>query len=143
MATYMGTGVSDTQTITLKAAAAVDDIRGLAITVDSTGKAAVAADATSPIVGIALLCCGASNTLDGKDGAVSADEDVDILIKDCGYSIAGAAITAGAELTAMAGGKVAPLAAATGGYVVGTALETADVGERVFVQITKYFKPKA
>lgn len=143
MATYMGTGVSDTQTITLKAAADVADIRGLAITVDSTGKAAVAADATNPVVGIALLCCGASNTLDGKDGAVKVGEDVDILIKDCGYAIAGATITAGAELTAATGGKVSPVAAATGGYVVGTALESANAGERVFVQITKYFKPKA
>lgn len=140
MATYMGTGVSDTQTITLKAAADVDDIRGLAITVDSAGKAAVATDATNPIVGIALLCCGASNTLDGKDGAVKAGEDVDILIKDCGYAMAGAAITAGTELTAMTGGKLTPVVAATGGYIVGTALESAGVGERVFMQITKYFK---
>lgn len=139
MATYMGTGVSDTQTITLKAAADVADIRGLAITVDSAGKAAVAADATSSIIGIALLCCGASNTLDGKDGAVKAGEDVDILIKDCGYSVAGAAITAGAELTAMADGKLTPVADAAG-YVVATALESAGVGERVFVQITKYHK---
>ncbi|WOC33473.1 MULTISPECIES: hypothetical protein [Caproicibacterium] len=143
MATYMGTGVSDTQTITLKAAADVTDIRGLAIVVDSAGKAAVAAAAAAPIVGIALLCSGASNTLDGKDGAIKAGEDVDILIKDCGYAIAGAAIITGAELTATTDGKVFPLDAATGGYVVGTALESANAGERVFVQITKYFKPKA
>jgi hypothetical protein len=136
MATFMTSGIQNSATITKKAAAAIDDVRGRAFSFDSNGNAVISTDATKPIVGIGILSAGASNTLDGKDGAVGANDDIDIQVKEMGYGMAGAAITAGAELTTDAHGKLIP---ATGScYVIATALESAASGAFVFVQITKY-----
>lgn len=141
MATYMGTGIVDSQTVTFKAAAAVDDVRGRAIALDANGKAVLASDPSKPIIGIAVLCAGADNTLDGKDGAINIGDDVDIQVKDMGYGVAGAAITAGTELTTNASGMLVP--AAAGNFIVATALNTVVKSGRVFLQITKYMKGAA
>lgn len=136
MATFTTSGIQESITITKKAAAAVGDVRGRAFNIDSNGNAAIATNATKPIIGIGLLTAGASNSMDGKDGAVNAGDDIDIQVKEMGYGMAGAAIAAGAELTSDANGNLIP---ATGSsYVVATALESAASGAFVFVQITKY-----
>ena len=133
MATYTTSGIQESVTITKPAAADIADVRGRAIALDSNGNAVVASDVTKPIIGIGLLT---ANTMDGTDGAVKAGEDVDIQVKEMGYGKAGAAITAGAQLTTDATGNLIPAAAT--GYVVATALESAASGAFVFVQITKY-----
>ena len=136
MATYTTSGIQESVTITKPAAADIADVRGRAIALDNNGNAVVASDATKPIIGIGLLTAGASNKLDGTDGAVKAGEDVDIQVTEMGYGKAGAAITAGAQLTTDATGNLIPATAT--GYVVATALESAASGAFVFVQITKY-----
>ena len=136
MATFTTSGIQESITITKKAAANIDDVRGRAFTIDSGGNAALATDATKPIIGIGVLSAGANNTLDGKDGAVKTGDDIDLQVKEMGYGMAGAAIAAGAELTTDANGNLIP---ATGScYVIATALESAASGAFVFVQITKY-----
>jgi hypothetical protein len=136
MATFTTSGIQESITITKKAAAAVDDVRGRAFTIDANGNAALATDATKPIIGIGLLTAGASNSMDGKDGAANKGDDIDLQVKEMGYGMAGAAIAAGAELTTDTHGNLIP---ATGSsYIVATALESAASGAMVFVQITKY-----
>jgi hypothetical protein len=136
MATFTTSGIQESLTITKKAAANIDDVRGRAFTIDSSGNAALATDAKKPIIGIGLLTAGASNCMDGKDGAVTAGDDVDIQVKEMGYGMAGTAITAGAELTVDAHGNLIP--ATDPSFIVATALESATSGAFVFVQITKY-----
>lgn len=136
MATFSTSGIQESITITKKAGADIDDVRGRAFTIDTSGNVVLATEATKPIIGIGLLTAGSSNSIDGKDGAVKAGNDVDIQVKEMGYGMAGAAIGAGAELTTDAHGNLIP---ATGScYVIATALESAASGTFVFVQITKY-----
>lgn len=136
MATFTTSGIQESITITKKAATDIDDVRGRAFTIDSGGNAALATDAMKPIIGIGLLTAGASNSMDDKDGAVKAGDDIDLQVKEMGYGMAGTAIAAGAELTTDANGNLIP---ATGScYVIATALESAASGAFVFVQITKY-----
>ena len=105
---------------------------------DSDGNVVLAEDGTKPFVGIALIEAG-MNDISGKEsGKVEKGSDVDIQIKDIGYLLSGAEIAKGTEVTAGTGGLAA--AAASGDYVTGIALDSAEKDDYCRIQIVKYQK---
>lgn len=131
-----GAQFNQTPTLVGVAAADVADIRNLVVAYNTDGKVVVAEDATSWPVGIAIVEAGLNDITGENSGSVKAGDDVDILIKDIGYAIAGGAIKKGEPVCATAGGKVVK---ATSGYVLGHAVTDASGdGKYVQVQICKY-----
>ena len=122
---YTGTQINNSATLAFPAAEAIEDVRCKAVVLTADG-VKVATDATVPFLGIAIIT---------NDFPIAAGEDVHVQIKEIGLMEVGEAVTAGAEVTANAEGLAAP---AAGGYVLGIALANGEVGDRVFVQITKY-----
>lgn len=72
---------------------------------------------------------------------MNVGDDVDILVKDIGYVLAGAAITKGQEVAAGANGLAA--VAVAGNYVLGIALSSVKANEYCRIQIAKYQKAPA
>ncbi len=135
---YHGVQINQSPTIVEKAGAAIDDVRNLIMKYDTNGNVVLATAGTDKPVGIALIEAG-YNDISGVDaGKVEAGDDVDILVKDMGVVLAGAAIKKGDEVTAGAGGMAA--VAASGNYVLGIALDNASAGEYLNIQISKYQK---
>lgn len=132
---YTSFPIVESHTAVFPSAADVEDVRGKAVILDENGCAAVATGGSTSILGIALLCAGATNRVSGN-GKVKKGEDIDIQISAMGYANAGADIAPGQALTADANGDLVPSKA--GDYVIATALRAAGVGGKVFCQITKY-----
>lgn len=131
-----GAQFNQTPTLVARAAANVLDIRNRVVVFDANGDVAVATDATKWPVGIAIIEAGLNDISGEKSGSVKKGDDVDILVKDIGYAIAGGAIAKGEPVSATEGGKVVK---ATTGYVVGHALTAASGdGKYVQIQICKY-----
>lgn len=133
MATYFGTSINESPTIVLPAGATLENARGIAVAVNNSG-AVVKPTAGAHVIGITLI---------ETDETVENGADVDIQIKDIGKWVAGAAITAGAELTTDANGKA--VTATAGDYIVGIALSSAsNAGTWIKVQIINAgYKPAA
>lgn len=135
---FNGTQINNSETITEAAGAAIEDVRNRIVKYDENGDVVLASAATDIPVGVALIEAGVNDITGQLSGSVEKGDDVDILIKDIGYVIAGAEIKKGAEVTSDKDGLATT--AASGNYVLGIALDSAAVGEYVRVQITKYQK---
>ena len=135
---YNGVQINPSPTIVEKAGAEIADVRNRIVKYDGNGNVVLATAGTDIPVGIALIEAG-FNDISGVDsGKVKAGEDVDILVKDMGVVLAGAAIKKGQEVAAGANGLAA--VAASGNYVLGIALETVEANDFLRVQIAKYQK---
>lgn len=133
---YHGAQFNQSATIVEKAGEAIDDVRNLIMKFDANGDVVRATAGTDKPVGIALVEAG-YNDISGVDaGKVAVGDNVDILVKDMGVVLAGAAIKKGDEVAAGEGGKA--VVAAEGNYVLGIALDNAEADEYVTVQINKY-----
>lgn len=135
---YHGVQINQSPTIVEKAGAVIDDVRNLIMKYDDNGAVVLATAGTDIPVGIALIEAGFNDISGATAGKVAVGDDVDILVKDMGVVLAGATIKKGQEVTAGAGGKAA--AAASGNYVLGIALDNAEAGEFLNIQIAKYQK---
>lgn len=135
---YRGTQFNQSATIVELAGAACEDVRNLIMKYDGNGNVVPATAGTDIPVGIALIETGYNDITGQTSGKVVVGDNVDILIKDRGVVLAGAAIKKGQEVTAGANGLAA--VAASGNYVLGIALGNAEEGEYLEVQISKYQK---
>ena len=108
---------------------------------DENGDVVLATAGTDIPIGVALIESGCNDISGAESGKVAAGDDVDILVKDIGFVLAGATITKGQEITAGANGLAA--VAAAGNYVLGIALSSAKENEYCRIQITKYQKASA
>lgn len=135
---YNGVQINQSPTIVEQAGTAITDCRNRIMKYDSNGKVVLATAGTDIPVGIALIEAGYNDITGAESGKVAAGDDVDILVKDMGVVLAGATIKKGQEVTAGADGKAA--VAASGNYVLGIALDTAEAGEYLTIQIAKYQK---
>lgn len=135
---YNGVQINQSPTIIEKAGAEIADVRNKIMKYDTNGAVVLAAAGTDIPLGIALIEAGYNDITGSESGKVKAGDAVDILVKDMGVVIAGAAIKKGQEIAAGAGGAAA--VAVSGNYVLGIALEDAAKDEFVTIQIAKYQK---
>ena len=135
---YRGVQFNQSATIVELAGAACEDVRNLIMKYDGNGNVVPATAGTDIPVGIALIETGYNDITGQTSGKVEVGDNVDILIKDRGVVLAGAAIKKGQEVAAGADGMAA--VATTGNYVLGIALGNANEGEYLEVQIAKYQK---
>lgn len=134
MSTYINHVINESNTVVFLAAAEIADARLKAIKLDENGKAAVCSVAGEAFMGLGLHITG------DAEGKVGAGEGVDILIKNIGYGIAGAAVKAGAALATDAEGNL--VEAAAGNFVIGYAMTAAaNKGDHIQVQIAKGYFP--
>ena len=135
---YNGVQINPSATIVEKAGAVIADVRNRIMKYDENGNVVLAAAGTDIPVGIAIIEAG-YNDISGKEsGKANPGERVDILIKDIGVVLAGGSIKKGQEVAAGADGMA--VAAAGGNYVLGFALDNAEAGEFLEIQIAKYQK---
>lgn len=132
MATYLGTTINESPTITLVAGAEIGNAQGKAVII-SSGKA-VKATAGANAVGIIPL---------SEDETIAKDADVTIQVKDIGAWVAGATIAVGDELTSDADGCA--VKAVAGNFITAVALTSAaKAGTIIRAQIVKSgYKPTA
>lgn len=135
---YNGVQINQSPTIVEKAGAAITDIRNKIMKYDDNGNVVLATAGTDIPVGIALIEAGYNDITGAESGKVAENDDVDILVKDMGVVLTGAAIKKGQEVAAGADGLAA--VAASGDYVLGIALETVEANEYCAIQIAKYQK---
>ena len=135
---YNGVQINPSATIVEKAGAEITDVRNRIVKFDENGNVVLAGAGTDIPVGIAIIEAGYNDITGQTSGKVKAGEDVDILIKDMGVVLAGSTIKKGQEITAGANGLAAP--AASGNYVLGIALDSAEANDFLPVQIAKYKK---
>lgn len=135
---YRGAQFNQSATIVELAGAAIEDVRNLIMKYDDNGNVVPATAGTDIPVGIALIETGYNDITGQESGKVAVGDNVDILIKDRGVVLAGAAIKKGQEVAAGADGKAA--VAASGNYVLGIALDNAEAEEYLEIQIAKYQK---
>ena len=135
---YNGAQFNPSHTIVEQAGAVITDVRNKIMKFDENGKVVLATAGTDIPVGIAIIEAGYNDISGVESGMVKAGEDVDILIKDMGVVLAGATIKKGQEVTAGADGLAA--VAASGNYVLGIALDNAEAGNFLHIQIAKYQK---
>lgn len=135
---YRGVQFNQSPTIVELAGAACEDVRNLIMKYDGNGNVVPATAGTDIPVGVALIETGLNDISGQNSGKVEVGDNVDILIKDRGVVLAGAAIKKGQEVTAGANGLAA--VAAAGNYVLGIALGNAEEGEYLEIQIAKYQK---
>ena len=135
---YRGAQFNQSVTIVEQAGAEIEDVRNLIMKYDDNGNVVAATAGTDIPVGIALIETGLNDITGKEAGKVKVGDNVDILIKDRGVCLAGAAIKKGQEVAAGAGGLAA--VAAAGDYVLGFALGNANEGDYLEVQISKYQK---
>lgn len=133
---YHGVQINQSPTIVEKAGAAIDDVRNLIMKYDDNGNVVLATAGTDIPVGIALIEAGYNDISGAEAGKVAVGDNVDILVKDMGVVLAGATIKKGQLIAAGANGMAA--VAATGDYVLGIALDNAEAGEYLNIQINKY-----
>ena len=124
-----GTPINDSPVVNIKAGATISAPAFLAVT---AGGAVCGAGALA--LGIVTPDC---------DSAVASGDDLTVQIKDIGTWIAGAAVSAGAELASDANGKA--VTATSGDFILAIALKAATAaGQRIPVQICKAgYKPAA
>lgn len=135
---YRGVQFNQSPTIVELAGAACEDVRNLIMKYDDNGNVVPATAGTDIPVGVALIETGLNDISGQNSGKVEVGDNVDILIKDRGVVLAGAAIKKGQEVAAGANGLAA--VAAAGNYVLGIALGNAAEGEYLEIQIAKYQK---
>lgn len=135
---YNGVQINQSPTIIEKAGAEIADVRNKIMKYDTNGAVVLAAAGTDIPLGIALIEAGYNDITGSESGKVKVGDAVDILVKDMGVVIAGAAIKKGQEIAAGADGAAA--VAVSGNYVLGIALEDAAEDEFVTIQIAKYQK---
>lgn len=135
---YHGIQFNQSPTIVEKAGVAIEDVRNLIMKYDENGAVVPATAGTDIPVGVALIEAGYNDISGATAGKVNKGDNVDILIKDRGVVLAGAAIKKGQEVAAGANGFAA--VAAAGNYVLGIALDDAAEGEYLEIQIAKYQK---
>ena len=135
---YRGVQFNQSATIAELAGAKVEDVRNLIMKYDDNGNVVPATAGTDIPVGVALIESGLNDITGPNAGMVEVGDQVDILIKDRGVVLAGAAIKKGQEVAAGANGLAA--VAAAGDYVLGIALGHANEGDYLEVQILKYQK---
>lgn len=128
--------INQSATIVEQAGAEIEDCRNRIMKYDDNGNVVLATAGTDMPVGICLIESGC-NDITGKDsGKVAVGDDVDMLIKDIGFVLAGATIKKGQAIAAGAEGKAA--VAAEGNYVIGIAMDNAEADEYLPVQIVKF-----
>lgn len=127
MATYFGTSINESPTVVFPAGEALDDARGIAVTLENNGTVKKAT-AGAVVFGLAII---------ETDDSVAVGDDVDVQIKDIGKWVAGAdGIKTGDLLASDANGKA--VVATSGNFIVGVALSAAEkAGTWVKVQINK------
>lgn len=135
---YNGVQINPTPTIVEKAGAVIADVRNRIMKYDENGNVVLAAAGTDIPVGIAIIEAGYNDISGVESGKANPGERVDILIKDIGVVLAGGTVKKGQEVTAGADGMA--VAAASGNYVLGFALDNAEAGEFLEIQIAKYKK---
>lgn len=135
---YHGAQFNQSATIVEQAGAEIADVRNLIMKFDDSGNVVPATAGTDIPVGIALIEAGCNDISGVESGKVAVGEDVDILIKDRGVVLAGAAVKKGQEVAAGSGGMA--VVAESGNYVLGIALDNAAEGEYLEIQIAKYQK---
>lgn len=135
---YNGVQINPSATIVEKAGAEITDVRNRIVKFDENGNVVLATAGTDIPVGIAIIEAGYNDISGVESGKVKTGEDVDILIKDMGVVLAGGAIKKGQEVTAGANGLA--VAAASGNYVLGIALDTVEANDFLPIQIAKYKK---
>jgi hypothetical protein len=130
---YIATSINESPVISVKAGAAIDDVRGKAVKFDANGAAVLCA------AGDAALGIGIMNNND----PIVVGGDVDIQIKDMGLVVAGAAaIKAGDELASDANGKL--IKATDGQNVVAIALEASSAADTyIKALLVRYAKAAA
>lgn len=138
---YNGVQINPSPTIVEQAGAAIADVRNRIMKYDANGNVVLATAGTDIPVGIAIIEAGYNDISGVESGKVAVGDDVDILVKDMGVVLAGATIKKGQEIAAGANGMAA--VAAAGDYVLGIALDNAQAGEFLVVQISKYQKASA
>ena len=138
---FNGTQINNSATIVEKAGAEITDCRNKILKYDENGNVVLATAGTDIPVGVALIEAGCNDISGAESGKVAIGDDVDILIKDIGYVLAGAAITKGQEVAAGANGLAA--VAVAGNYVLGVALTSVKTNEYCRIQIAKYQKAPA
>ena len=125
-----------TSTIVEKAGADITDVRNRIMKYDENGNVVLAAAGDVP-VGIALIEAGYNDITGVESGKVKTGDDVDILIKDIGFVLAGEEIKKGQEIAAGADGKAA---VAASGNVLGIALTNAAANGYCKIMIARYQK---
>lgn len=135
---YNGVQFNQSPTIVERAGAEIADVRNRIMKYDDNGNVVLATAGTDIPVGIAIIEAGYNDISGLQSGKAVVGDDIDILIKDMGVVLAGAAIKKGQEVAAGAEGLAA--VAAGGDYVLGIALDNAEANEFVPVQIAKYQK---
>lgn len=135
---YNGVQINPSPTIVEQAGADIVDVRNRIMKFDENGKVVLAAAGTDIPVGVAIIEAGYNCITGVESGKVMAGDDVDIVIKEMTVVLAGASIKKGQEVAAGADGMAA--AAASGDYVLGIALDSAEAGEYLPIQISKYQK---
>lgn len=135
---YRGAQFNQSVTIVEVAGAVCEDVRNLIMKFDDNGDVVPATAGTDIPVGIALIETGCNDITGQTSGKVEKGDFVDILIKDIGVVLAGAAIKKGQEVAAGADGMA--VVAEAGNYVLGIALDKAEAGDYLRVQIAKYQK---
>lgn len=138
---FNGTQINNSATIVEKAGAEIADCRNKILKYDGNGDVVLATAGTDIPVGVALIEAGCNDISGAESGKVAIGDDVDILIKDIGYVLAGATITKGQEVAAGANGLAA--VAVAGDYVLGVALTSVKANEYCRIQIAKYQKAPA
>lgn len=135
---YNGVQINPSATIVEKAGATIADVRNRIVKYDENGNVVLATAGSDIPVGIAIIEAGYNDISGVESGKANPGERVDILIKDMGVVLAGGTIKKGQEVAAGADGLA--VAAAGGDYVLGFALDNAEAGEFMEIQIAKYQK---
>lgn len=138
---FNGTQINNSATISEKAGAEIADCRNRILKYDGNGDVVLATAGTDIPVGVAIIEAGYNDISGNESGKVAIGDDVDILVKDIGFVLAGATITKGQEITAGTNGLAA--VAKDGEYVLGIALSSVDANEYCRIQIAKYQKAAA
>ena len=138
---YNGVQHNPSPTIVETAGPVIADVRNRIMKYDENGNVVLATAGTDIPVGIAIIEAGYNDISGVESGKVNTGERVDILVKDMGVVLAGGTIKKGQEVTAGENGLA--VAAASGNYVLGFALDNAESGEFLEVQISKYQKAGA
>lgn len=138
---FNGTQINNSATISEKAGAEIADCRNRILKYDGNGDVVLATAGTDIPLGVGIIEAGCNDISGAESGKVLEGDDVDILVKDIGYVLAGATITKGQEIAAGANGLAA--VANDGEYVLGIALSSVEENEYCRIQIAKYQKAAA
>lgn len=138
---FNGTQINNSPTIAERAGADITDCRNRIMKYNENGDVILATVGTDIPVGVALIEAGCNDVSGAESGKLVAGDQVDLLIKDIGYVIAGAEIKKGQEIAAMSGGAAS--VAKAGDFVLGIALNSVKKDGYCRVQILKYQKAAA